>query len=272
MNDNLNDLITENLEKKKPLELEIEKTKFSQFLKIISSLSKECVDVVIKDNKISQRNNSKSAFFCVSLDSIFDKPVDLLMSRIDKKVELLSSFKNQKVDVKFITDYDDKKEIKSYTFKDDYSKLVFINPLEEHLNNKYIKESELKNKLLNIDESGSIFEHEISKFLIERIYSISKGLDVNSIDLEFKNGKAEFKMSSSENKSNVATGTIITIDNLNRDLTGLCSFRIQPFLMLTECKVACYLRQNQEVLFLKLESEIENIPIVIWLISSIEKG
>lgn len=236
--------------------------KFRKFTSILSTLSRVCTDLSIKNSKIAQRSDIRNSIYLSDVSSIFGEDVELLVSGIQSKVDILEPFKKQQASVVLVSD-----DV-SYSFYDDYSRIKFIKPMEKYINNEFIQEDEIS-RMLSIPEGGEILQHEIGKFILDRLSGISKGLAANMIMVVFEGTKAKFKITASDNTSSTI-GTIFSVD-LQREFTGIAAFPITPFLMSSgDIKISCYLRgDDRENILLKLELAIEEVPMEIWCISKI---
>jgi len=243
------------------------KDNFSKLLSVIRMVSFLCEDISIKNGRVSQLSDRKTSIFDVSLKSILGES-DLLMSRISVKSDLLTPFKTQQVEVSLLIE---EGEDFWYKFKDQYSEIKFRKPLERYLTNSYLTEEEVDARL-NLDDGGYVFETKLSKFIIERIAAFSKGLEAHELCLEFKNSEARFKVMS---KDGASSSTVHTEKNLNREIKGTCNFPINPFLLVEKVDISCFLKHREDdtekqTVLLRLTSEVEDIPIMIWVLAFLD--
>jgi len=243
------------------------KENFSKFLSITTVVSKLCQDLSIKDGKVSQSSDRKTSILCADLSSILGK-AELLMSRISVKTELLIPFRNQQVEMDLIIEQEERSR---YIFKDRFSQLTFDKPLQRYLSNDYLTDEEVSYKL-SLDERGSIFDCEFSKFIVERLAAFSKGLEAHELRLELKDGKAHFRVSSRDGTS---SSRVLTVKDLNRKVTGVCDFPITPFLLVEKMDITCFLRKREDegskqTIFLRLTSDVEEIPLSIWVLAFLD--
>jgi hypothetical protein len=235
---------------------------FSKFLSVMSILRQTCTDLIVKEGRICQLTDRRSAIYEIDMSSLI-KESTLLLSGIGIKADLLSTFKQQNSDIDLIVDE------QTYIFQDNASQLIFQKPQEKYLTNSYIPEEQLYEKL-KIEE-GQIFHLEIKKFLIDRLASFAKGLSATMVKLEFNGDKVVFIVSNSD--KNVATEAKFVKATLDQEVTALCVFPIQPFLAGEKIDLECFYREDHENLLLKFSTKIgegsDSINIVTWSMSKI---
>ena len=244
--------------------LELPNEEFSKFSSVLNIVSKMCTDVTIRDGIICQPSDRRNSIMCIDISQIVGETT-VLISGVASKVDLIDPFRRQGVDVKLeVCD-------NIYAFSDEYSKLEFTKPIESYLNNKFISEEELRTKL-SCDGNGHIFEYQISKFLIERLTALQRGLAASNIRLDFSDGQAELVVTASDNTSTTATGKLITITDIEREISGVCVFPIQPFLLGgDQVDIECFFREDGDNILLKLNTVIDDTSINIWCIAQLVK-
>ena len=78
---------------------------------------------------------------------------------------------------------------------DTFSKLSFLNPKEEYMDNKYIPEEELSN-IFELFEEDVLMQVEIASTISERLSIISKSFNVNSVKVSFDSEKGAISTTS----------------------------------------------------------------------------
>lgn len=243
--------------------IELPSEEFSKFVSILSIVSKMCTDLTIVDGIICQPSDKRSSILSIDIGSVLGESTTVMISGVSSKVDLLEPFRKQSVDM--YLDMSDNR----YSFRDSLSKIEFVKPIEKYLNNRFIGEQELKDKL-NVSEDGQIFEYQISKFLIERLTALQRGLSAATIRFEFKGTSLDIVVSASDNPSTTAIGKLITIENIDKEINGVCVFPIQPFLLGgDQINVDGIFRADGENILLKLNTDINDIPINIWCIAKL---
>lgn len=242
--------------------IELPNEEFSKFTSILGIVSKMCTDLTIKDGIICQSSDRRSSILSIDINTIIGEST-VLISGVSSKVDLLEPFRKQGVDMQLdITN-------SYYSFKDSLSKLEFTKPIEEYLNNKFISSNELQSKLM-VDDNGYIFEYQISKFLIERLVALQRGLSASTIRFEFAGNKVDIVVSASDNPSTTTIGKLVTIEDINKDVKGICVFPIQPFLLGgDQVNVEGIFRRDGENILLKLNTDVNEIPVNIWCIAKL---
>ena len=111
--------------------LSLDAEKYGNFLRCITNLREVCNDVDLRGGVIRQRSNDKSTVFQMDLRPILnDQEVDMPISDIKKKLELLKIFSGQEVTITFVED--------SFSFADDVTTIRFKNPTLEYMDNKFL--------------------------------------------------------------------------------------------------------------------------------------
>lgn len=153
---------------------------YNDFIRCMSNLVRACDDVDIHGGILRQRNNSNTFVLEMDLRSIFDD-IDLSISDMKNKFELLKTFQGQDVTLKLTEE--------SVEFSDKFSKLQFLNPSMEYMNNKFMPDAE-KEKTFFVEEEDLIFEKELSSIITERIRTTAKIFNVFAIQVEMNGDKA----------------------------------------------------------------------------------
>ncbi|MCK5018808.1 MAG: hypothetical protein KAS32_17225 [Candidatus Peribacteraceae bacterium] len=250
--------------------INLETDNFSKLLGGLDILSKVCADAHIEKGQICQMTDRRSAIYKLDLSSVLGE-ASLLLSNIEGKVALLEPFRKQNVEMELvIDDGQTDPNMKFYFFQDELTKIRFTKALERFMSNEYIPEEEFQNRL-NIADEEPIFSYEMSKFLIERLVALAKGMGASVIMVEFGEESADFTVASGD--QNVTTlGKLVTVD-LNRGVSGTCAFPILPFIIgVDSLTLECYSRGNGDSLLLKISASNDGIPIEIWAISNLVSG
>ena len=180
MSDNLNELVEED----PSMVTELQTETFAKFSSIMNLVSKICTDMTIKSGVIRQYSDRRHAIFFIDLSDLLGD-MTLYLAGVASKVDLLDPFKKQGVTVNLEVTNPSSSATGFYIFKDDYSKIEFQKPFERYINNKFMSHEELTSRL-SVDGEGRIFEYQISKFLLERLTALQKGLGASIVKLAFK--------------------------------------------------------------------------------------
>lgn len=246
--------------------LELNHETFSKLYSIMNLVSKVCTDLTIKDGVIRQYSDRRHAIISIDTTELVGN-VTLYLSGVASKVDLLDPFRKQGVSIQ-IEMINQNSTNGFYIFKDDYSKIEFQKPFGKYLNNQCMTQDEFHTRL-SIDEEGPIFEYQISKFLLDRLTALQKGLGASIIKLEFKDNKANLIVTAGDKTSTITTvGRLITINELEREVEGTCVFPIQPFLLGGDTvTIKSFFRDGGDNVLLQLSSKVEDVPIDIWCIA-----
>jgi len=124
--------------------IDLRKNKFSIFMDLLRILKDTCTDLALEKGKIQQLSDKRQCIFSIDTKSIMGN-TNLLMSSVATKHDLLEIFRKQHVDMYLeIND-------SNYIFRDSISKLEFIKPMEEYMENKFMPDSHLNKKVIKKD-------------------------------------------------------------------------------------------------------------------------
>ncbi|MCK5017389.1 MAG: hypothetical protein KAS32_10010, partial [Candidatus Peribacteraceae bacterium] len=225
-------------------------------------------DAHIEKGQICQMTDRRSSIYKIDLSQVLGES-DLLLSNIEGKVALLEPFRKQNVEMELVIDEGSAdSNMKFYFFQDELTKIRFTKPLERFMGNEYIVDEEFQSRL-NITDEEPIFSYNMSKFLIERLIALAKGMAASVLMLELNGDSGDFTIASGD--KNVTTfGKLVTVD-LNREVSGTCAFPIAPFIIGADSlTLECYQRGNAgSSLLLKISASHDGIPIEIWAISNL---
>jgi len=247
----------------KRIELSLEK--YETFLSVIKALKDSCTDLSIRNGMICQTDDLSKAIFKIDLSPVFGERVNLLMSSIKVKYDLLETFRKQRVPMSL--EFDER----GYSFQDTVSRLYFVSPVEQFINpsNRFIPQEDLDRKLSLEEEI--ILEYTFESLILKRLHAFVRGLSATRIMIEFKNGFATWKVLPSDKSMNTV-GDLSRVE-VNVDIEGIAVFTTQPFLIgVEELKSKIFYQQGKTKLLLQLTSELGNdikVPIDIWGISNL---
>jgi len=233
----------------------LEKENFEEFLRTISILIDECNDVDIKGGVIRQRSNQKTSFFEIDMNNILPE-INMPMTDLKQKIDLLKIFLNEeKVEIINSEDW--------IVFTDYVSKLKFRKPLDNFLDNNFISLEELE-KIFVLDESQIILKASIPKNITDRIKTVSKVFNVNSVKVYFDGIKASIKSSAvSGQQAAMFIKDIITEKEIEK---SFCSITTTPFILDhdTDIDMTVYMMTDMD-LITKFSSMIGFTPINIFV-------
>ena len=243
------------------INIQLGKDKFSTFVSILKVFGQQCTDLWIKNGLVCQTSDRRSSIIVSDLTSLVGD-ANILVSNIISKTSLLEPFKKQGTDMDLIIDEN------MYIFKDSYSAIEIGVPAERYMQNAFMEDRVLQQKL-DINEGERIFRYEISKFLLDRLTALANGLSATMVMVDFIDNKAIFRISV-RNLASPTVGKLITLDELECPVTGMCTYPIAPFMLGSDSvDASCYYQNNRQNLILKLDIKIGGLPIIIWCISQL---
>lgn len=153
---------------------------YNDFIRCVSNLIGVCGDIDIRGGILRQRSDDNTIVIEMDLRSILSD-VDLSISDIKFKIELLKTFQGQDVTLKLNEN--------SIQFSDQFSLLKFLNPAMEYMHNKFMSDEE-KDKVFFVGEEDMIFEQDLSSLITERIKTTVKSFNVLSIQVDMDGDQA----------------------------------------------------------------------------------
>ncbi len=155
--------------------LNLNAEQYGNFLRCITNLREVCNDVDLRGGMIRQRSNDKSTVFQMDLKPLLTE-VDMPISDIKKKLELLKTFSGQEVTITF--------EENQFSFSDQFSTIRFKNPTLEYMDNKYISMEELE-RVFVMDDDELLIDTNLNSIITERIKIITQTFNTQAIQIMF---------------------------------------------------------------------------------------
>lgn len=234
--------------------LNLNAEQYGHFLRCITNLREVCNDVDLREGMIRQRSNDKSTVFQMDLKPLLTE-VNMPISDIKKKLELLKTFAGQEVSIEFHDDH--------FSFSDQFTTIRFMNPTLDYMDNKYITMQELETVFV-MDHEELLIDTELSSMITERINVITSTFNAQAIQIIFNGEEAEITaVTQARDQFAKIIGGIVT----NAILEG-CSSNLStvPFSIEhdTDFHVRLYKHPTQDVLMNKFETTIAELDVVIY--------
>jgi hypothetical protein len=191
---------------------------FSNFMRCISVLKDTCNDIDIRDGFVRQRNNTYSCIFELDLNPLIGC-VNLPIACLKQKIDILKTFNKCDVDIDI--------NEKSFSFADEYSKIIFDNPNYNFMDNKYITPEEY-NSMVLLNPEDLIMRYDLEKVITDRIKKISQAFDINNVKIVFKDNKASL-VSTSQSKDQEAQ--LVKDIEIHKDLNCNANIIITPLII-----------------------------------------
>ena len=199
-------------------QVNLDSTKYDEFLRCLLILKDICNDVDIRDGFIRQRTNDSATVFEIDLSTIIPG-MNIPITDLKNKLDIFKCFSGQEVSV---TTTDD-----SFILADQYSMLKIKFPGLDYMDNKFISQEELR-RVIVLNPDDLILSTQISKTLSDRMKIISSSFHVNSIQTIFDGENASI-CSSTTSKDNFAK--FIGDITLNKELNHTANLVITPFII-----------------------------------------
>jgi hypothetical protein len=250
--------------------VDLRKERFGTFMDLLRVLKESCTDLIINEGKIQQLSNQKECIYSVDFSKIVGKNT-LLLSGVAKKHDLLEIFRKQNVDM-FLEIND-----MNYIFRDSITKLEFMIPMEEYLENRFIKDEVVSKKTIS-DDDEKILEYEITKMLLDRMNNSSKLLKASVLRVEFDEGKANLVINAGDSSSTTKISLATIEDKVeDTDIKGYMNFSMNIFMSFINGGVENLTLEffkkddtdNRYILRIKgelaISEEEDKIPVIAWI-------
>jgi hypothetical protein len=234
--------------------LNLNAEKYGNFLRCITNLREVCNDVDLRGGMIRQRSNDKSTVFQMDLIPLLGD-VDMAISDLKKKLELLKTFAGQEVTISFKDD--------RFSFSDQYSTIEFMNPTLDYMDNKFITMEELETVFV-MDDDELLIDTQLGSIITERIKVITQTFNTQAIQIIFDGETAKLTAvtQARDQHAKIVSG-IVT----NAILEG-CSSNLStvPFSIEhdEDIKFKIFKHPTQDVLMNKFDTVLSEINVVIY--------
>jgi hypothetical protein len=234
--------------------LNLNAEQYGNFLRCVTNLREVCNDVDMRGGVIRQRSNDKSTVFQMDMTPLLTE-VDMPISDIKKKLELLKTFAGQEVTITFEDD--------SFSFSDQFSTLKFKNPTLEYMDNKFISMDELE-RVFIMDDDELLIDTQLSSVITERIKVITQTFNTQAIQIVFMGETAKLTaVTQARDQFAKIVSDIVT----NAELSG-CSSNLStvPFSIEhdTDVYFKIFKHPTQDVLMNKFDTTLQDINVVIY--------
>jgi hypothetical protein len=166
--------------------VEMNSEKYGHFLRLITLLSENCNDLEMRNGIIRQRTNGNFSVFEIDATPVVED-LNIAISNLKMKLPLFNTFSGQDVSIEV-------NSVGDAIFKDEMSSLKIIHPAMEFLQNKYLDEEE-RDSIFNFDDDNMIMSCEVNSTVTERIKTITKTFNVDSIQVQFDGDTASLNSS-----------------------------------------------------------------------------
>lgn len=237
--------------------------KFSSFLSILGIMQNSCKNLIAKKGKICQTNDSVDAIYDIDISELIGEN-DLLISGTKTKKELLDPFKEQDVDIILTIDNS------NYTFKDEFTKMVFMKPKESILTNT---NKPIDNIETTLDVNGfeEVFNVNLNSMLLRRISAYRKTMTSDFLTIELDSATSDLKIYN-QDKSPTMVGSIISVDNMKTTFSGSIDVKLNNLILNTDClELSLNYRPKKEDFILSASAVVGRTPDIkvnIWCLAS----
>jgi len=160
--------------------MNLDLTKFSEFMRCISIFKDLCNDVDIREGVIRQKTNNELVVFEVDLNSVIGN-LNVPISHLKEKLDLFRIFIGQNVSIENNTT--------TFQFSDMYSSLTIKVPDKDFIDNKFISAEDLNN-VMSTNREDLILSTPIIPIISERIKVVTMGFHVENVQVAFTGNEA----------------------------------------------------------------------------------
>lgn len=247
------------------LSLNLSASEYSDFLRCLTNLKEICNDVDIRNGIIRQRSNDKTSVFELDMTPIIPG-VNIAISDIKKKLDLLKTFAGQEVSLEIKAENDSP----HFIFSDTFSSLKFISPSLQYIDNKFMELNELEN-IFVMNEDDLILEHDLTSMITDRIRVTTLSFNTESIQVNFLGELADIKAATQakDQFAKFVTGisTNVILEGCSANLSTI-PFSIEHD---TDVEFKMFKDPQQDISLNRFATTIGDINIMIYTRSSIVK-
>jgi hypothetical protein len=200
------------------VQVNLDSTKYDEFLRVLFILKDICNDVDIRGGFIRQRTNDSATVFEVDLTDIISE-MSLPISELKNKLDVFKCFSGHEVSITTTED--------SFIIADQYSVLKIKNPILDFMDNKFISQEELS-RVISPNQDDLILSTQISKKISDRMRVISSSFHINSVQTIF-DGEIASISCSTQSKDNFAKFVNDIVSN--KELNHSANLVITPFVI-----------------------------------------
>jgi hypothetical protein len=166
-------------------------------------IKEECTDIDVRSGMIRQRNNSEMVIFDIDASDLL-QDMDLPLIGVKTKVDLLKMFVGND-EIELATDDE------RYSIKDEFSKISFVVPNVQFIENKFIEKTQLT-QMFEFDDREIVFSHNFSQKVCERMRIIATNYDIDSFMIEFNGDFATMKANTESKDQSAVLVSDIPLD------------------------------------------------------------
>jgi len=233
-------------------EVNLDNTKFSDFLRVLSLLRDICNDCEIRGGILRQRTNDKANIFEIDLTSLVSN-ADILVSNLKQKLDLLKCFVGQEVKI----EYNDQE----VCFSDQFSVIKFVNPRLDFMDNKYISDDEFS-RIFTLRDEDLLLDYEIQSTISERMKIIAQGFNIVSFQVLFE---GDFSSIMATTTSKDQSAKIVSGIPVNQNFNCFSNLVVTPFVIDHDQNMNLKMYNVQETICVnKFSAAIGNVNINIF--------
>jgi hypothetical protein len=244
--------------------VQMEASKYNNFLKCVTSLKDFCNDVDIRNGFIRQRSNDRVSAFEVDLTEVIDSNANMIICDARKKLNLLNLFFGQDVTVEITEGANG-----FYTLSDQYTSIKFLTPTSVFVDNQYIEQAELE-RIFTASEEDLILHYDISSIISDRIKITTQNFNTLTLQIHF-NGERASMNCATQSKDQFAK----FVDDLNLNINvegGFTNLTTIPFNIEHDGDIEMKIYRdpnNDRIVLNKFSTKLGDIPITIYSRSAI---
>jgi len=172
----------------------LDTNQYESLFAAISMIKDQCTDINITNGIIRQRSDTEIVVYDIDVSDLLGD-MNLPLVGIKMKADLLKMFVgNDEIEIDSNDDV--------YSIKDEFSKISFIVPNLQFIENKFVESNELA-QMFGFGDRELVFTHNFSQKVCERMRVIANNYEIDAFTIEFNGDTATIK-ANTEAKDQVA--------------------------------------------------------------------
>lgn len=198
--------------------MNLDLSKYTDFLRCISILKDLCNDIDIREGVIRQKTNDSACIFEIDLTSLIGN-INIPISHLKEKLDLFKIFLGQTVSIESLDN--------TFKFSDLYSSLTFKNPDLDFMDNEFITPEDL-NRVISMEDEDLILSTSIIGTITDRIRTVTQGFHVNSVKVSYNNDRAAI---TAETQATDQFATFLSDLVSEQSIVGSSNLSVTPFII-----------------------------------------
>jgi len=166
-------------------------------------IKEQCTDINIISGVIRQRSDTEIVVYDIDISDILEE-MNLPLVGIKTKIDLLKMFVGN-------DDIEINSNDEIYSIKDEFSKISFVVPNLQFIENKYIESDEIT-QMFDFEDRELVFTYNFSQKICERMRVIANNYEINAFTIEFLGDTATIKANTEAKDQTAILASNIPLD------------------------------------------------------------